>query len=380
MLGETCRICYSDEEPLVLKCGCRGSSAWVHDHCLAQWRRSSLKPEAAYRCDTCKTDYLDSLSLELLEVRLQNERTSFGSQHTRTLTTMREYAVQLKHQQHYAVAEPLHREVLGVCRQLLGNAHEMTLTSVADLGILLQARGEFAAAEVCFREDLASSRESLGRQHQHTMIAINNLATVLSDQDKRTAAEPLYREALEIKRRQLGPRHPSVLLSINNLALFLFNGGELAAAEPLFREAADALCATLGSRHPYSLATLGNLADLLREMGQLEEAWRALGESPRIASESLGAEHEMTLVLAVKASRLTMARTSDAAPMREAVRRLEAVLGAGHAQTRKYAAMLPPVSQREPILSTTLVPRSVLVWGLVTLVVVLVSLLGLERM
>ena len=63
--GATCRICYSDEPYLIIKCGCRGSNAWVHDDCLRQWRRMSTKPEAAYCCDMCKSNYLESWRLIL---------------------------------------------------------------------------------------------------------------------------------------------------------------------------------------------------------------------------------------------------------------------------------------------------------------------------
>ena len=45
-------------------------------------------------------------------------------------------------------------------------------------------------------------------------------------------------------------------------------------------------------------------------------------------------------MLEAKAARLALARTADAAPLRAAVGRMEAALGAEHKETRKYAEAL----------------------------------------
>ena len=72
-----CRLCLVGEEdgPLVQPCACRGSAKWIHRHCLEEWRRTSPKEDAAYRCGQCVDEYRDALSLELLGARLQAERT-----------------------------------------------------------------------------------------------------------------------------------------------------------------------------------------------------------------------------------------------------------------------------------------------------------------
>ena len=69
-----------------------------------------------------------------------------------------------------------------------------------------------------------------------------------------------------------------------------------------------------------------------------------LGDAPAVAAETLGADHSGTLILEAKAARLALARTSDTAPLRAAVGHMEAVLGAEHQQTRKYAAALAAAS------------------------------------
>ena len=65
---KTCRLCWGDEDdgPLVQPCACRGSAKWIHAACLEEWRRTSPKGDAAYRCGQCRDEYRDALSLELL--------------------------------------------------------------------------------------------------------------------------------------------------------------------------------------------------------------------------------------------------------------------------------------------------------------------------
>ena len=63
-------------------------------------------------------------------------------------------------------------------------------------------------------------------------------------------------------------------------------------------------------------------------------------DAPAVAAEVLGADDLQTLILEAKAARLALARTADAAPLRAAVGRMEAVLGTHHQQTRKYAEAL----------------------------------------
>ncbi len=57
---ERCRLCLEGEDdgPLVQPCACRGSIKWIHEHCLDEWRRTSPKEDAAYRCGQCIGDRL----------------------------------------------------------------------------------------------------------------------------------------------------------------------------------------------------------------------------------------------------------------------------------------------------------------------------------
>ena len=152
---KTCRLCWGDEgdSPLVQPCACRGSAQWIHKHCLEQWRRTSPREDAAYRCGQCTDHYRDALSLELLSARLQAERTS-GVSRVFTLGTL---AAELLAQGKYDEAEPMYRGMLEVARETLGDRHPSTLASINNLsfnnlGLLLQAKGDLATAEPLLRE------------------------------------------------------------------------------------------------------------------------------------------------------------------------------------------------------------------------------------
>ena len=58
--GAICRICYGGAEPgapLFTPCRCRGSIAFVHPQCLAQWRSSSVRRGAYSACEMCGFRY-----------------------------------------------------------------------------------------------------------------------------------------------------------------------------------------------------------------------------------------------------------------------------------------------------------------------------------
>ena len=170
---KTCRLCWGDEDdgPLVQPCACRGSATWIHKACLEQWRRTSPRVDAAYRCGQCMDHYRDGLSLELLHARLQAERADGEG----TVFTLNTLAKELQVLGMYDEAEPLHREALKVSRETLGDRHPSTLTCIGNLGALLYRKGDLVAAEPLHREALEGRRETLGNRHPDTLTSINNL-------------------------------------------------------------------------------------------------------------------------------------------------------------------------------------------------------------
>mmetsp|Transcript_13843 Transcript_13843/g.39781 ORF Transcript_13843/g.39781 Transcript_13843/m.39781 type:complete len:337 (+) Transcript_13843:72-1082(+) len=202
-----CRICHAGAEdgPLSQPCGCRGSASWVHRACLERWRRSSTRRDAAYRCGTCKVEFRDELSLELLRARLdaQRERGSAGALHS-----MSRLAVELQAQGRLAEAEPLLREALEVCRATRGASHSDTLLSTTRLAALLQDRGELAQAEPLCREALEASRAALGTRHATYLVAMNDLASLLHDRGKLSQAHARTLARSLALWRAFAHRHP----------------------------------------------------------------------------------------------------------------------------------------------------------------------------
>ena len=226
-----CRLCWGDEGDgsLVQPCACRGSAKWIHKACLEEWRRTSPKQDAAYRCGQCKDEYRDALSLELLRARLQAERTNGQS----TACTLDTLAWELQSQGKHDEAEPLCHEALEWRRETLGDRHPDTLSSINDLGVLLQTQGDLASAEPLQREVLNVRRETLGSRHPSALNSINTLGNLLKVKGDLSAAELLYREALQVYRETLGDWHPITFMSINHLGQLLKDKakGDLVAAE-----------------------------------------------------------------------------------------------------------------------------------------------------
>lgn len=59
---KTCRICYELDEDIsefIEPCNCRGTSRYVHEHCLKSWQTASLQrnPRFAYICQICQSNY-----------------------------------------------------------------------------------------------------------------------------------------------------------------------------------------------------------------------------------------------------------------------------------------------------------------------------------
>ena len=314
-----CRLCWGDEGDgsLVQPCACRGSAKWIHKACLEEWRRTSPKQDAAYRCGQCKDEYRDALSLELLRARLQAERTNGQS----TACTLDTLAWELQSQGKHDEAEPLYREALEVIRAELGDRHLQTLTIISNLGVLLRVKGDHqwraqaaqrladhAAAEPLLREALEVRRETLGSRHQSTLDSIGSLGSLFYSKGDLLAAESLYREALEGERETLGNRHSSTLNSIHNFGMLQQAKGDLAAAEPLYREALEGQRETLGNRHPHTITSIRNLGVLLRDKGDLTAAEPLLREALKVLQETLGSRHPRTrnLVVALEVLEVTL--------------------------------------------------------------------------
>lgn len=61
MLPKECRICYEDEQEndneLIYPCACDGTQKYVHEECLAKWRKIKSTEIAFLQCQECKQFY-----------------------------------------------------------------------------------------------------------------------------------------------------------------------------------------------------------------------------------------------------------------------------------------------------------------------------------
>lgn len=71
-LVRSCRVCFESDESessLISPCQCRGSSLYIHQHCLEQWQDvalSSSQPMRAVLCPTCSSPYVSPTWVKLM--------------------------------------------------------------------------------------------------------------------------------------------------------------------------------------------------------------------------------------------------------------------------------------------------------------------------
>ena len=106
------------------------------------------------------------------------------------------------------------------------------------------------------------------------------------------------------------------------------------------REAAEGNREVLGARHPDTLNSLGNLADILREKGEFDAATAALADTVAVVTEIRGPEHLQTLKVEGQSARIVLAKTGDADPLKDVVKRMEKVLGKEHHYTKRFAKVV----------------------------------------
>lgn len=297
----SCRICFAGDEdgPLVQPCSCRGTSSWVHSECLAQWRRASSRLDAAYSCGQCKAQYLDSLSVELLQDRLQAQRAEKGDQHQRTIDTMNRLGIVLNEQGRSMEARSLLREALAAKRATLGDRHKETIVAMCNLLSLIVRRLIHHddvyrhEAKVLCGEALPACREVFGERDSNTLQAMHLQAALLTSSDPEGAIE-LHRELVRLKRDTLGARDNDTLSTMNNLASLLSKQGDVEGARGLWQEVLSVRRQTIGGRHPDTLTTMSNLAFALKEQNDLSGAVQMKREVLSLKRECLGGEHPDT--------------------------------------------------------------------------------------
>ncbi len=239
-------------------------------------------------------------------------------------------------------SEALERRVYETYRAALGPDHLQTAVHQRNLGVLLEELGRLDEAETACRASLAVIERTLGPDHVNTAQSYLNLAGLLEQRGRFDEAEPLFRRTLEIRRARLGGGHAVTGQSLQLYALFLLNRGRLDESERVYREAL-ALFAAINPRHFEVGKCTNGLALIAGRRGDHGAAEQLLREVVALFREQLGAEHAFVWMASANLAREIAAqrRWHEAETLqREAAARLEAISGAGHAETRRVLADL----------------------------------------
>ena len=52
-MKKICRICLEEDDNVISPCNCKGTSQYVHESCLSQWRKNQRR----FRCEVCHSQY-----------------------------------------------------------------------------------------------------------------------------------------------------------------------------------------------------------------------------------------------------------------------------------------------------------------------------------
>ena len=293
-----CRICLDGaklpEHPLLQPCACRGTLAWAHNACLAQWRRTSTKEEAAVQCGECGDYYRDTLSITLLQERMETQHTSNDISYFKTSAY---FADELQRQGKHEEEEQVRRQALNGYRALLGK-HENTYDQLTRLATCLRLRQKRTEAERTAREAIQGLRVVVGDDHELTRSAKGVLGQILKEMG-RTGNEVVQaaRDLLEKNRMMSGTQDVTTISSMMNLGMLLASKDvcQVDEAELLFREALQTLRVTCGSRHPATQTVMNNLGKLLQVKGAFDDAKELLAEALQGRRSSLGNQHHETI-------------------------------------------------------------------------------------
>ncbi|KAA6408133.1 MAG: hypothetical protein FRX48_07874 [Lasallia pustulata] len=218
-----------------------------------------------------------------------------GTEHSDTLSSMRNLALTYSFQGLWKEAEKLGAQVLEIRKRVLGAEHPDTLISISDLASTYSDQGLWKEAKKLEVQVLEIRKRVLGAEHPDTLISISDLASTYSDQGLWKEAEKLEVQVLEIRKRVLGAEHPDTLISMRNLALTCSRQGLWKEAEKLEVQVLEISKRVLGAEHPDTLSSMGNLALTYSYQGLWKEAEKLDVQVLEIRKRVLGAEHPDTL-------------------------------------------------------------------------------------
>jgi hypothetical protein len=220
---------------------------------------------------------------------------SWSCAHNETLTSAGNLATSLMHQQRYAEAEEILRDVLLRRMRVFGEDHHVTLIVAWNLASAVSHQGRHAEAEAVQRRVLQSQVQVLGECHPDTLLTAEYLATSLTHMCDHAGATRAYRGVVRVRRRALGDDHPDTLTSILSLGMGLRRLGEHEEAERVLRELLCARTRVLGRDHVETLRAESHLASTLVAAEKFADAEVVYRRMLGVLRRDLGDGHKDTL-------------------------------------------------------------------------------------
>lgn len=150
---------------------------------------------------------------EILQSVLACREQRLGLEHSDTLTTMNNLAVDFKNQHEYDEAEKLHRETLEVLLRVHGEKDLLTLGSMQNLSHSLIRLERYEEAQKLAQRALDSRMEVLGDEHPSTFESMTILAYVLHRQGQNQKAEGLFHKVYKRRPGWWGDRYWDIFLA-----------------------------------------------------------------------------------------------------------------------------------------------------------------------
>jgi tetratricopeptide (TPR) repeat protein len=209
-------------------------------------------------------------SEKILRETLALSSTAFGEEDALTLSTLHQLGVTLEHQEKFAQAQVIYRQVLAGKRKVFGDDHPVTAVSMNNLSASLR-RGntepaKLAEAEQLQRKALSLAVQEAGAESRFTLMQKSALADTLRAQLKYTESIHMHQEALASKEKVLGKDDPATISSVFSLASLAFDQMQYEEALPLFERAYTWYMDRYGAEHPMTKTCTTELAWIRRVM------------------------------------------------------------------------------------------------------------------
>ena len=239
-------------------------------------------------------------------------RRTLGTNNLDTAASLNDWALVLRLEAKYQVAEPLLRQSLAIRQKLLRGGLPVA-ESLSYLGECLYWESRWKEAEPLLRQALAIKRTLSSAPEQGTW---NFLGLVLEREGRYQEAAKILHEAVEMNRQRQGTDGPSYVVSLHNLSGVLIDAGDLSGAETTAREVLAIRRKILGNDHPDLYYSLNNLGWILLQEGDWKSAEPFLLENLRLVSKLFG-EASTKMVIARKNWGLLRQQRGDYAGARQ---------------------------------------------------------------